>query len=501
MAALQCEFCGGKLITKAGGICECDSCGMEFDKTWVKEKIQEIKGTVKVEGNVEVTGSVKVDGAVEVKGSVSKESLLKRAQLALEDRDWKSAADYFEKVLDVDPECTEAYFGLAMCEAEANTLEALVNAEKWDNKNYIKGKRFASPALLAQVEQLEQAYLQRKREEEEKARIAEEEARIAREKREEEERIAREKWEEEDRIAREKSKRQLGPIRDRLRKAACLMETGGNHTVGLKADGTVVVVGHNYGGQRGVNDWRDIVKVCAGQYHTVGLKADGTVVATDPGRNHCINEGQSNVSSWRDIVQVNAGEKYTVGLKADGTVVAVGNNDYGQCDVSSWQDIVQMSAGRGHTVGLKADGTVVAVGENTWGRCDVSGWRDIVQVSAGDSHTVGLKADGTVVATEHIREHYFGECDVSEWRDIVQVSACQYCTVGLKADGTLVAVGYNVYDQCDVSDWRLFRHLDTLEQERIACERRDAGLCQHCGGTFKGLFTKKCVACGKPKDY
>lgn len=28
MAALQCEFCGGKLITKAGGICECDSCGI-----------------------------------------------------------------------------------------------------------------------------------------------------------------------------------------------------------------------------------------------------------------------------------------------------------------------------------------------------------------------------------------------------------------------------------------------------------------------------------------
>ena len=25
--------------------------------------------------------------------------------------------------------------------------------------------------------------------------------------------------------------------------------------------------------------------------------------------------------------------------------------------------------------------------------------------------------------------------------------------------------------------------------------------CQHCGGEFKGVFTKKCVSCGKPKDY
>ena len=30
---------------------------------------------------------------------------------------------------------------------------------------------------------------------------------------------------------------------------------------------------------------------------------------------------------------------------------------------------------------------------------------------------------------------------------------------------------------------------------------RDADLCQHCGGTLKGFFSKKCVSCGKPKDY
>ena len=27
------------------------------------------------------------------------------------------------------------------------------------------------------------------------------------------------------------------------------------------------------------------------------------------------------------------------------------------------------------------------------------------------------------------------------------------------------------------------------------------GLCQHCGGHFTGLFSKKCSVCGKPKDY
>ena len=53
MAALTCEICGGKLIGKPGGVFECDSCGMEYSTEWARNKIQEIKGTVKVEGTVD----------------------------------------------------------------------------------------------------------------------------------------------------------------------------------------------------------------------------------------------------------------------------------------------------------------------------------------------------------------------------------------------------------------------------------------------------------------
>ncbi len=80
--------------------------------------------------------------------------------------------------------------------------------------------------------------------------------------------------------------------------------------------------------------------VSAGWGHTVGLKADGTVVAV--GSN---GRGQCDVDGWTDIVAVSAGDFHTVGLKADGTVVAVGYNGYGQCDVDGWTDIVAVSAG------------------------------------------------------------------------------------------------------------------------------------------------------------
>ena len=41
--------------------------------------------------------------------------------------------------------------------------------------------------------------------------------------------------------------------------------------------------------------------VSAGDYHTVGLKADGTVVATEFIGNQGDNYGQCNVSDWKDI--------------------------------------------------------------------------------------------------------------------------------------------------------------------------------------------------------
>ena len=42
---------------------------------------------------------------------------------------------------------------------------------------------------------------------------------------------------------------------------------------------------------------------------------------------------------------------------------------------------------------------------------------------------------------------------------------------------------------------------ERAEQEHRQQQWRIAGRCQHCGGEFKGLFTKKCVQCHREKDY
>ena len=78
------------------------------------------------------------------------------------------------------------------------------------------------------------------------------------------------------------------------------VSAGDDHTVGLKADGTVVAVGSNGYGQCDVDGWTDIVAVSAGYFHTVGLKADGTVVATEYIGN--FYNGQCDVDGWTDIL-------------------------------------------------------------------------------------------------------------------------------------------------------------------------------------------------------
>ena len=235
---------------------------------------------------------------------------------------------------------------------------------------------------------------------------------------------------------------------------------GEYHTVGLKADGTVVATGcTNYepspslpipwvnvqGGQCNVSAWRDITQVAGGVYHTVGLKADGTVVAVG------LNDyGQCDVGNWTNIVQVAAGGWHTVGLKRDRTVVAMGGDYFWQLNVDGWLDIVQVAADDYHTVGLKSDGTVSAVGDNDYGECDVSNWRSIIQITAGLHHTVGRKADGTVVA---VGDSIPGQCNVGGWRGIVQVAAGGDYTVGLKSNGTVVAT--DPYLTTELAKWNL----------------------------------------------
>jgi len=104
MAALTCDICGGKLVMGTGGIAVCDSCGVEHSKDRMQEKVQEIKGTVRVD-NSHMT-----------------ESWMKMGHAAASAGNHKEAYDYFTKVVEIDPRNWRAIYEKGKAGAWQSTL-------------------------------------------------------------------------------------------------------------------------------------------------------------------------------------------------------------------------------------------------------------------------------------------------------------------------------------------------------------------------------------------
>lgn len=155
-AKLRCEICGGRLIGRPGGIYECENCGMEFDTAWAKSKLQEITGTVRVEGTVEVTGKVKVEN-----GGPSAESLVKRGEQALEDKAWDMADSLFSRALEIQPENGEAFWGKYWAarewDSEKTALKDVLNLEILEDSNgcWKRAARFGDEKTLKSIAKIE----------------------------------------------------------------------------------------------------------------------------------------------------------------------------------------------------------------------------------------------------------------------------------------------------------------------------------------------------------
>lgn len=92
MAALVCDLCGGKLIMGTGGIATCESCGMEHSADRMKEKVQEIKGTVRVDNTHLI------------------DNYLQMAENALDASNNVEANNYCNKIIEIDPSNYLAWF-------------------------------------------------------------------------------------------------------------------------------------------------------------------------------------------------------------------------------------------------------------------------------------------------------------------------------------------------------------------------------------------------------
>jgi len=89
------------------------------------------------------------------------ESLVKRGYLFLEDSNWGKADEYFDRVLDIEPEYAPAYVGKLCAELKKNREVQLGQNEKplTDYNHYQKAIRFADEPLRKRLETYNQAIL------------------------------------------------------------------------------------------------------------------------------------------------------------------------------------------------------------------------------------------------------------------------------------------------------------------------------------------------------
>ncbi|MBJ6723793.1 RCC1 domain-containing protein [Geomesophilobacter sediminis] len=273
---------------------------------------------------------------------------------------------------------------------------------------------------------------------------------------------------------------------------------GSEHTLVLKADGTVWAVGANGYGQlgNGKSSWfntseprpvpgmSNVVAIAAAGAHSVALKGDGTVWAW--GNNAAGQLGNGTTSDSAYPVQVTglvhvkaiaAGKSHVVALKENGTIWAWGNNRIGQLgnetrvnssvpvQVTGISGIVSIAAGSFHTLALKEDGTVWCWGYDANGALGmtastvhgttaptrVAGLSDIKAIAAGMHHSVALRKDGTAWIWGSNASSQLGNGERSEGSavpmrvaglgDLMDVTAKANSTIALRGDGTVWAWG------------------------------------------------------------
>jgi hypothetical protein len=278
--------------------------------------------------------------------------------------------------------------------------------------------------------------------------------------------------------------------------------------------------------QKELAQWKGVIEIIYGRFEegiTLGLCGNGKVVVafddveTDEKSQRRVSSLKKALKDWSNVVSISFNSNTRngsriFGILGDGSVRRLKGDSYDWReethnrfrDENHYSDVIDIVSlwtfdnyyrDRYWEYALHNDGTVTGTLQE-YNAAGIENWNNVAAIFKFNHYGVlALFSDG------RIRGH--GSLAERKWNG----ETCKDEDVPTDFAKLLDEyrgrkLFYNFVDTLDKDRERIREERDK-ERTRQCQQRawREAGVCQQCGGAFKGLLFKKCTRCGMSKDY
>lgn len=178
-----------------------------------------------------------------------------------------------------------------------------------------------------------------------------------------------------------------------------------NCTYGVTRNGDVLTQGVPV--EDTVRQWRGIQTLACGGQHIVGLRTDGTVLL---GGALPDATAADKLKEWNHVTQIAAARDCVVGLHEDGSVSFVGKPNDPRGEIQQWRDMLAVACDNRYVYGLTRTGDLRLAGTCPSfldkGRSKAVEWRDLMAISCNAAGIGAVDSSGRLYFAGTINGDY-----------------------------------------------------------------------------------------------